>query len=148
MVVLVVQQDTGGGDDVADAQGAEADSAQRLKYLLQQRVSAFTGGTAVGVQRVDGTLIGERAVGDSLDWCGQHVTFAFVAQVGERGVRLVGPLPNSGSASGSVRSAVVSCSRLGRTPEVHSGQLGQPDAVEKPAQYQHRLPIAAQRPSL
>jgi hypothetical protein len=35
--------------------------------------------------------------------------------------------------------------RRGADPVV-DGQLGQPGAVEEPAQHQHRLPIAAQRP--
>jgi hypothetical protein len=40
-VVFVVVQDQRGGDDVADAPGAAAPAAQRLKGGLEQAVGAF-----------------------------------------------------------------------------------------------------------
>jgi hypothetical protein len=39
----------------------------------------------------------------------------------------------------------IAVGRRGADPVV-GGQLGQPGAIEKPTQQQHRLPIAAQRP--
>ena len=92
-VVLVVEEGEGGGGDRADAPGAEADSAQRLEPCLQQRVAAFGWCADTGVQRVDGALVdGERAAPGPLDRRDQHISFAFVAQVGQHGVDLVGPL--------------------------------------------------------
>ncbi len=89
----MVEQDEGGGGDGADAPGAEADPAQRLEAGLEQGVAAFGGGPDHGVQQVDAALVrGQPALGGVLDRGGQRVAFAFVTQVGQRGVLGVGPL--------------------------------------------------------
>jgi hypothetical protein len=54
--VLVVE-DEGGSGDGADAPGAEADPAQRLKSGLEQRVATLGRGAGGGMQQVDGALI-------------------------------------------------------------------------------------------
>ena len=46
---------------------------------------------------------------------------AFVAQVGQRGAPSLTQSVIRASRSGSARAALMSCSRPGRTPEVHSG---------------------------
>src|SRR3954466_14014918 len=118
-----MEQDEGGGGDRSDPPGAEADPAQGLEGGLEQCVTALGQRPGGRMQRVDRALVvGQRPVGGSLDRDGQGGLFALVAQVAERGVLVVGPLGSSGSASAWARSAVVSCSRLGRTGEVHSGQ--------------------------
>src|SRR3954463_15479974 len=90
---MVMEEDKGGGDDGADAPGAEADPAQRLEGRLEQGVAAFGRGPGGRVQQVDGALIvGQRRVGVLLDRRGQRRPLAFVAQVAQRGVVLVGPL--------------------------------------------------------
>src|SRR3954451_16099409 len=91
--VLVVEQNEGGGGDRADAPGAEADPAQRLEGRLEQGVAAFGRGPGGRVQQVDGALIvGQRRVGALLDRRGQRRPLAFVGQVCQGGVVLVGPL--------------------------------------------------------
>ncbi len=91
--MLVVEQDEGGGGNGADAPGAEADPAQCLEGGLEQRVAAFGRGAGGRVQQVDGALIvGQPALGGVLDRDGQRVAFALVAQVGQGGKGVVGPL--------------------------------------------------------
>src|SRR5919107_4019586 len=91
--MLVVEQYEGGGGDRADAPGAEADPAQRLEGRLEQRVAAFGRGPGGRVQQVDGALIvGQRRVGGLLDRRGQRRPLALVAEIGQGGVGVVGPL--------------------------------------------------------
>ncbi len=66
--VLVMEEDKGGGDDRADAPGAEAVPAQRLEGALEQRVAAFGRSAGGRVQQVDGALIiGQQYIGALLD---------------------------------------------------------------------------------
>ncbi len=89
----MVQQDEGGGGDGADAPGAEADPAQCLEGGLEQGVAAFGRGAGGRVQQVHGALVGGQPLaGAVLDRRGQRRPLPLVAQVGEGGVRLIGPL--------------------------------------------------------
>src|SRR3954463_11543156 len=99
--MLVMKQNEGGGGDRADAPGAEADPAQRLECRLEQGVAAFGRGPGGRVQQVDGALIEQCGVsvilrqgglGSLLDRRGQRPPLAFIAQVGQGGVVLIGPL--------------------------------------------------------
>ena len=122
-MMFVVEQDQCRGDDVADAPGAASPAAQRLEARLQQRVGAFAQAAQGAVDGVVGLLIrGELATGEFLDRDAQQVGFAFVAQVGQAELAVVDPGGDLGEQVGSARAAVVSCSRPGRTGEVHSGQ--------------------------
>jgi hypothetical protein len=79
------------------------------------------------VQSVDRALIvAQGPVGGSLDRNGEGGLFALVAQVGQGGVVIVGPLRQQRQRLRGGRSAVVSCSRPGRTGEV---QIGQPSGT-------------------
>jgi hypothetical protein len=90
--VLVMEEDERGGGDGADAPGAEADPAQGLEGGLEQGVAAFGRSAGGRVQQVDGALVvAESATGRLLDRGGQRGAFAFVAEVGQDGVGLVGP---------------------------------------------------------
>jgi hypothetical protein len=85
---LVVEQHEGGGDDVADAPGAETDPAEGFESHLQLGVGAFGLGADGGVQAVVGFLVvGELAAGWGLDRDTDGVGLAFVAQVGRRCLR-------------------------------------------------------------
>src|SRR5918998_2974567 len=88
-----MKKDKGGGGDRADAPGAEADPAQGLEGGLEQRVAAFGRGPGGRVQQVDGALVGgQPAAGAVLDRRGQCRSLAFVPEVGQRRVVLIGPL--------------------------------------------------------
>src|SRR3712207_4449092 len=122
-----MKEDEGGGGDGADAPGAEADPAQRLEGGLEQGVAAFGRSSGGRVQQVDAALVrGQPPLGGALDRGGQRLPLAFVAQVGQGDVLASVHSGSSGSASGWVRSAVVSCSRPGHTAEV---QIGQPSGA-------------------
>src|SRR3954464_9889515 len=117
----MVQQDEGGGGDRADAPGTEADPAQRLEGGLEQRAAAFGRSPSGRVQQVHGALIvGQRRVGGLLDRRGQRRPFALVAQVGQGGVGLVGPLGQQRQrlGMGAQRGGVVLAARPhGRGPD-------------------------------
>ena len=82
----MVEQYEGGGGDVADAPGAEADPAECLVSHLQLGVGAFGLGADRGVQTVVGLLVGgECAAGGGLDRDADDVGFAFIAEVGQGG---------------------------------------------------------------
>src|SRR3712207_2105995 len=88
-----MEKNEGGGGDRANAPRAEADPAQRLEGGLEQRVAAFGRSPGGRVQSVDRALIvAQGSVGGALDRDGEGVLFALVAQVGQGGVVLVGPL--------------------------------------------------------
>ena len=91
--VLPMEEDKGCDGDCTAAPGAGADSAQCLEGGFEQRVAAFGWATGGRVQQVHGALIGgQPAAGGLLDRRGQRRPFALVAQVGQHGVGLVGPL--------------------------------------------------------
>src|SRR3954453_14769027 len=111
-----MEEDKGGGDDGADARGAGAASAQRLEGCLEQGVAAFGGGPGGRVQQVDGALIvGQRRVGGLLDRRSQRRPLTLVAQVGQGGMILVGPLGQQRQrlGVGAQRGGVVLAARAG-----------------------------------
>jgi len=84
-------------------------------------------GFAEAAQRaVDGVVgllvTGQVAAGGLLDRDAEGLGLAFVAEVGQAELAVVDPGSIWSSRSGSARAAEVSCSRPGRTGEVHSGQ--------------------------
>jgi hypothetical protein len=122
--MFVVEQDQGGGGDRADAPGAEADPAQRLEGGLKQRVAALGQRAGGRMQQVDGALVGGQSVaGAVLDRRGQRRALALIARSARTACSASVHSASAGSTSAWARSAVVSCSRPGRTPEV---QIGQP----------------------
>ena len=121
--MLVVEHDKGGGAR-ADASGAEADPAQRLEGGLQQRVAALCRATGGRVQQVDAALVGgQSATGSVLDRGGEGSPLALASQIAW--VASV-QVASSGSTSAWARSAVVPCSRPGRTGGV---QIRQPSGA-------------------
>src|SRR3954467_9151194 len=91
--MLVVEQNERDGGDRAEPPRAQADPTQRLEGGLEQRVAALGQRPGGRVQRIDRALIGGQGpVGGALDRDGQGGLFTLVAQVGEGGVVLVGPL--------------------------------------------------------
>jgi hypothetical protein len=93
VVVLVVEQDEGGGGDGADAPGAQCDAPEGLEGGLEQGIPAFGERAGGGVQGLDGALIGgEFGAGAVFDRAGQPRVLAFVAQISEYGVVGVGPV--------------------------------------------------------
>ena len=104
-MVFVVEQDQRGGDDVADAPGAAAPGAEPVVGAVERLL-----------------LVGEFAVFRFLERDDEGLGLAFVAQVGQPEPAVVDPGGDLGEQLGVARAAVVSCSRPGRTCEVHNGQ--------------------------